>query len=367
MKIYLRLISVLLILCALLGAFTSCIDGFERPEVPDNGITNGDGTGDGSDGGTGGGSGDNTDDGTGDGSGDGSGDVSVYGTNVSGQHGNIGSVPTLSGNDPYKNITQTEFYANYTPATSYEDAYYRSQHGLLSGTISYATGAPTLAKNRPVQDGMLVRNTSECYSLGGEAYTILDSEGNAVMTIYKCGAYIALEEVAAYVYAFGTYPANHNSNKKAKPTESKFGQYLRVNYSQFSGDTTRFPDEPKLPNANGGGGKLQYWEMDIGGASYNNGTKITRGAYRIVFGKKDLNNNGVYEYGELHVFYTYNHYEDFQEYLNYYGGWSDRFGFETGGSVAGKPSQYVGVYWGDLLHGKVVAVVVIPYVEKIYA
>ena len=75
----------------------------------------------------------------------------------------------------------------------------------------------------------------------------------------------------------------------------------------------------------------------------------------------------MYEYGELHVFYTYNHYEDFQEYLNYYGGWSDRFGFETGGSVSGKPSQYVGVYWGDLLHGKVVAVVVIPYVEKIYA
>ena len=239
MKIYLRLIAVLLILCALLGAFTSCIDGFEHPEVPDNGITNGDGSGDG----TGDGSGNNTNDGTG----GGSGDIGGYGSNVSGQHGDIGSVPTLSGNDPYKNITQTEFYANYTPATSYEDAYYRSQHGLLSGTISYSTGAPTLAKNRPTEDGMLVRNTRECYSLGGEAYTILDSEGNAVMTIYKCGAYIALEEVAAYVYAFGTYPANHDSNKKAKPTESKFGQYLRVNYSQFSGDTTRYPNEPKLP------------------------------------------------------------------------------------------------------------------------
>ena len=346
MKIYLRLIAILLILCALLGAMTSCIDGFDRPEFPDGGISNGDGTG------------------------DGSGDVEdlPYGTNVSGQHGDIGTTPTLSGNDPYKTITQAEFYANYTPATSYEDAYYRTQHGLLSGTISYATGAPTLAENRPTtDDGLFVRNTRECYSLGGEAYIILDSRGNEVMTIYKCGAYIALEEVAAYVYAFGTYPANHDYNKKAKPTESKFGQYLRVNHTQFSGDTTKYPNEPNLPNASGGGGNLQYWEMDIGGSGYNNGSKITRGAYRIVYAKKDINRNGVYEYGELHVFYTYNHYNDFQEYLNYFGGWTDRFGFETGGSISGKPSQYVDLYWGDLLHGKVVAIVVIPYVEKMYA
>ena len=356
MKLWLRAIALILILTALVGVFTSCDLLVELPDYNSDGGTNGDGD-EIDNGGNG-----NTD---GDNNGGNGGTASGYGSNVSGQHGDIGTKPTLSGNDPYENVSQTEFYEDYTPATSYEDAYYRTQHGLLSGTISYATGAPKIAQIRPTVDGQLVRNTREIYTLGGEAYTILDPNGNPYMTIYKCGAYIALEEVAAYVYAFGTYPPNHDANKKAKPTSSKFGQYLRVNYSQFSGDTTHYPNEPNLPNANGGGGKLQYWEMDIGGKSYNNGTKITRGAYRIVFAKKDINGNGVYEYGELHVFYTYNHYEDFQEYLNYYGGWTDRFGFETGGSISGKPSQYVAVYWGDLLNGKAVAVI-IPRFDKRY-
>ncbi len=333
MKFSLKAIALILLLSAFIGVLTSCGLYFTDVLNGNGGGING---------------------------GDGNNDIPVldYGTNVSGQHGDIGTKPTLSGNDPYKDVSQSEFYADYEPASSYEDAYYRTQNGLLSGTISYATGAPTLAENRPTKDGQLVKNTRELYSLGGEAYTILDANGNAVMTIYRCGAYVALEEVAAYVYAFGTYPPNHSPNKKDKPTNSIFGKYLRVNHSQFSGDTTRYPNEPKLPNANGGGGTLQYWEMDIGGASYNNGTKITRGAYRIVYAKRDINGNGIYEHGELHVFYTYNHYEDFQEYLNYFGGWSDRFGFETGGSISGKPSAYVNVYYGDLLHGQVVAIII---------
>ncbi len=352
MKIALRAIALILILSVIIGTLSACdIDSFLNLGNPDGGVTDGGNVG-------------GTTDGGNDGEGDGT--TAGFGTNVSGQHGDIGTKPTLSGNDPYKDASQSEFYANYTPATSYEDAYYRTQNGLLSGTISYSTGAPALANNRPMQDGMLVRNTREIYSHGGEAYTIVDASGNAVMTIYKCGAYIALEEVAAYVYAFGTYPPNYDPNKKAKPTNSVFGKYLRVNHSQFSGDTSRYPNEPKLPNANGGGGTLQYWEMDIGGASYNNGTKITRGAYRIVYAKRDINRNGMYEIGELHVFYTYNHYEDFQEYLNYYGGWSDRFGFETGGSVYAKPSPYVNVYWGDLLHGRTVVAIIFNF-EKRYA
>ena len=31
------------------------------------------------------------------------------------------------------------------------------------------------------------------------------------------------------------------------------------------------------------------------------------------------------------MFYTYNHYNDFQEYLNYEGGWGEMFGNITGG------------------------------------
>ena len=270
MKLTLRVIALILLLSALVSAFAAC-DYISFPEDINGTHENGGSNSAGGDESTNTGSGNN---GTNSGNNNdgGNGTVEGYGSNVSGQYGNIGTKPVLSGNDPYKNVSQSEFYANYTPATSYEDAYYRSQNGLLSGTISYATGAPTLAQNRPMQDGKFVRNTREIYTLGGEAYTILDSEGNAVMTIYKCGAYIALEEVAAYVYAYGTYPPNHSTSKSTKPANSIFGKYLRVNHSQFSGDTTKYPNEPKLPNASGGGGSLQYWEMDIGGSSYNNGT-----------------------------------------------------------------------------------------------
>lgn len=36
-------------------------------------------------------------------------------------------------NDPYTNVDQEEFYENYQPATSSADAYFRTQHGLMSG------------------------------------------------------------------------------------------------------------------------------------------------------------------------------------------------------------------------------------------
>jgi hypothetical protein len=48
------------------------------------------------------------------------------------------------------------------------------------------------------------------------------------------------------------------------------------------------------------------------------------------------------------VFYTYNHYNDFQEYLNYYGGWGEMFGNVTGGGTLSSkydcnPTPYVPV------------------------
>ena len=112
MKIYLRLISILLILSAILGAFTSCIENIGMRNPPDDTTENIGGNG------------------SGDGTGDGTGDADGYGSNVSGQHGNVGTVPTLSGNDPYENVSKNAFYSNYTTASSYEDAYYRTENGL---------------------------------------------------------------------------------------------------------------------------------------------------------------------------------------------------------------------------------------------
>ena len=261
--------------------------------------------------------------------------------------------------DPYKNVSAAEFYANYTVATDNTDAYFRSQHGFMSGSLTVPDQAPTLSAYRPKNGDLYIRNSQMLLSEDGTTYTVVDAYGNEAFEVYRDGAYITLEEVAAYVYAFGTYPKNHSASKNASPSSSVWGEYLRLNHTAFSGDTSRYPYEPVLPNISGCGGTLHYYEMDVGTTGtdcdptyyatiYNDGYTITRGAARIVYGKQDLNGNGIYEIGEFHVFYTYNHYNDFQEYLNYQGGWGEMFGNITGGgTISSKydyaPTEYVRV------------------------
>lgn len=300
-----------------------------------------------------------TETGTGDEMGNGTGD----GTGSEDQIGNgneSGDVDTeedseveFPTSDPYEGMTKAEFYANYKPATCLADALYRSKHGFLSGSLEVPGQYAKEADYRPMDNGQYVRNTDSFYADDGNTYIVVDSKGKEVMRIYKGGAYITLEEVAAYMYAFGgsqdNIPANYTSSKKTKPTNSMWGEYLRVNHSYFTGSTTKYPYEPELPNISGCGGDLQYWELDIGttgtvtpgyqGKLYNNGTTITRGAARVVYGRQDLNRNGIYEQNEVYVFYTHNHYNDFREYLNYYGGWGEMFGNVTGGGVFDSKTQ----------------------------
>ncbi len=272
------------------------------------------------------------------------------------------------GADPYVGMTADEFYENYTPAESYMDAYYRTKHGFLSGMLETPSAEPTVSDYQPKNNGKLVRNTDMIYLNGGNTYVVCDADGNEVFRVHRGGAYVTLEEVAAYMFAFGgsstNIPANYTASKKTSPATSKWGIYLRVNHSGFSGDTEKYPREPELPNIRGCGGSLQYYEMDIGTPTYNNGNKISRGACRIVYGRNDLNRNGIYEAGELHLFYTYNHYEDFQEYLNYYQGWGEIFGYDSRSIGSTKPSPYIAVaYYGmaDYCAGNIAAVIVIPW------
>lgn len=253
--------------------------------------------------------------------------------------------------DPYSDVDEFEFYLNYTVATSYADAYFRTQHGLMSGSLTVPDQEPQIPASQPKQNGKLIRNSRMRYEDDGNTYVVTDVNGKESFRVYRGGAYVTLEEVAAYVYAFGTCPENYDSNKNAKPGSSVWGEYLRVNHTPFSGDTSRYPYEPILPNISGCGGTLYYYEMDIGTTGtdcdpdfpctlYNNGKTITRGAARIVYGKQDLNENGVYEEGEFYLFYTYNHYNDFQEYLNYEGGWGEMFGNITGGGSISSTYDY---------------------------
>ena len=261
--------------------------------------------------------------------------------------------------DPYSEITKEEFYADYTPACCNQDAIHRSRHGFLSGSLEVPGQYAQETQKRPMENGKFIRNTSAEYIDNGNTYIVTDSNGKEVMRIHKAGGYITLEEVAAYMYAFGggeNIPANYTSKKRAQPSSSVWGEYLRVNHSYFLGNTNKYPYEPELPNISGCGGDLRYYEMDIGTTGtttpgyspkpYIQGNKIERGAARVVYARQDLNGNGTFENEEVYVFYTHNHYNDFREYLNYYGGWGEMFGNVTGGGeysskTNANPTPYV--------------------------
>ena len=240
--------------------------------------------------------------------------------------------------------------AGYRPAGSYQEALDRTQKGELSGYPYVPDQAPIISDYRPIADGKYIKNTTE-YFIDENTYVVVDAYGREVFRIYRGGAYITLEEVAAYVWAFGDIPANHSTSKKTSPTASIWGEYLRVNHTKFSGDTGKYPYEPVLPRISGCGGDFTYYEMDIGTTGtdcdpsyaavlYNNGYSITRGAARIVYARFDRNGNKIIEPDEKHVFYTYNHYNDFQEYLNYANGWGEMFGNITGGGTISSKTDY---------------------------
>ena len=284
--------------------------------------------------------------------------------------GDLGAVDNsgnISSDDPYQNVDIDEFYRNYTPATSYLDAYYRTKHGLMSGKIDAQAQEPTISTYRPTSDGKYIRNSEYLYSEDGLTYYVVDAYGEIVFEVYKGAAYVVLEEVAAYVFAFGEPPANQTTSKDTEPEDSIWGKYLRLNHTQFSGDTSKYPYEPKLPNITGCGGSYVYYEMDIGTLGtdcdpsytpkiYNNGKTITRGAARIVYSSYDRNNNKKLEPDEKYVFYTYNHYNDFEEYLNYLGGWGEMFGNITGGGKISSKTNYNPTPYPKTVSSKISAV-----------
>lgn len=279
--------------------------------------------------------------------------------------GRIGSVlsnvieinPNTVSSDPYTGVSSSTFHGSgYTKATSYKDAQYRTDHNLMSGDISAQDQRPTIATNRPyyMQNGKTIfyRNSTVLFLDGGNTYIVFDADGYVVNRIYKGGAYVTLEEVAAYVMAFGDIPANYTSNKSPSPASSPWKSYLRANHSYFSGSTSSYPYEPVLPNISGCGGVYRYYEIDIGTTGtdcdpkyvskiYNNGTTITRGAARIVYSRyTDSSSTEFTDINERYVFYTYNHYNDFQEYLNYQYGWGEMFGNVTGGGTLSSKTDY---------------------------
>ncbi len=238
----------------------------------------------------------------------------------------------------------------YRPAGSAGEAQDRAEQGLPAGYLYVPDQAPVISPDRPMQNGQYIRNTALTY-VDEDTYVVVNAAGEEVFRVYRGGGYITLEEIAAYLYAFGDVPANYNEGKKLSPDNSIWGEYLRLNHSKFSGNTQKYPYEPMLPRISGCGGDLQYYEIDIGTTGtdcdpgysvrpYNDGVRITRGAARIVYARFDANGNAVIDPEEKYVFYTYNHYNDFREYLGYYNGWGEMFGNITGGGELSSKYNY---------------------------
>ncbi len=351
----LKLSCLMLVIAVLVGVLASC--NFELP----NGVLGGGNTDNGTDGNGNNGTNGNENNGTG-------GNESGTHGGTEGDSGADDNTPTLPDahshdwtSNPYTGIAKEDFYRSYTEACCYLDATYRTELYLMSGDISDQDQAPTRADYMPKSDGKNVKNSSHLYSADKNTYYVTDGNGNVVDMVFRGAAYVTLEDVAAYVYAFGNIPANYTTAKKGTPSTDPWGKYLRLNNSAFSGSTTKYPYEPAFPRISGCGGDLSYYEIDIGTTGtdcdpedyrpeiYNNGSRITRGAARIVYARFDKRDNVVANTeAERFVFYTYNHYNDFEEYLNYRGGWGDMFGNITGGGkISDKyncnPTPYVTV------------------------
>ena len=269
-------------------------------------------------------------------------------------------IVNVVGGNPYLDINKNEFYNNYKRATSLLDSQYRSECYLMSGDITPQDQEPEIASNQPKQGNMLIHSTTRDFSNNDNVYTVYNVNGEKEFDIYYGGAYTSLEEVAAYIYAWGEVPVNYDPDKDAQPYNSNWGEYLRANNTYFSGNTKKYPYEPELPNISGiDNGNVMYYEIDIGTTGtdcdpkydpeiYNDGERIVRGAARIVYTYSYINGDPVSD-EDRYVFYTYNHYNDFQEYLNYYNGWGEMFGNVTAGNEYGEvnpynpPSDYVPV------------------------
>ena len=162
--------------------------------------------------------------------------------------------------------------------------------------------------------------------------------------IYYGAGYTSLNDVANYLLAFGEVPKNSNYNKNSngrRQSVSEWGEYGRCNTGAFSGDTSKYPYEPLIPTVS----INRFVETDfgtLGGYSninevtgtayhqeiYNDGTRIERGAARFVF----TSDARITSIDDRFVFYTYNHYNDFQEFLNFNNGWGIRFGNVSAGN-----------------------------------
>ncbi|MEG0034479.1 MAG: hypothetical protein RR909_01730 [Bacilli bacterium] len=259
--------------------------------------------------------------------------------------------------DPYANINTIaevkDFYKSYTPSTSYEDAQFRTKHMLISG--SSAASDYKVALTRPVGDTTAVRNTFMDYTYRDdgsyESYKLY-SLNKTFTTIYYGGGYSDINEVAAYLFAFGEVPPNVNKDKAKLNAfvKTNWWRYARVNDGYYSGPSaTSHIYEPYLYGQRND--TVSYNETDFGDWEFFNDiiydkkyTPTTyiknsegsisgsRGNLRFLYTTADKNPSNKNDFSKRRVYFTFNHYNDFVEYLNYRDGFGQQFGNMTKGN-----------------------------------
>lgn len=286
--------------------------------------------------------------------------------------------------NPYVNIVsdldKLDFYSNdYQRASSYIDAMYRTEMKLVSGDIrdthDDANYPLNHLPNRDLRQLHSYRINEGVYEFNEDgsfqSYTINTLHGKT-KKIYYGAAYVSLDDIAAYLFAFGRGPANYIANKKQQSLAIReWGEYGRVNDAYYSSDVTEYKYEPMLPHTDNGGirgeNMYNYHELDFGytmvpsgygnvlaSRPYNNGSSINRGSVRFVYTAETYEGQWGSEYIPVehrHVFLTYNHYNDFVEYLNYEGGWGANFGWMSAGNeyCGGKSKNQYGLGYNEFI------------------
>lgn len=198
------------------------------------------------------------------------------------------------------------------------------RYGTESAAASCAvtvTGATTGTKYDPYRIAPV--------KASGSSATVYDVEWSSSLSRYVASVYKTLNtttdyieqaDVAAYFEAFETYPRNYKTSKSLALSYGTSGRVVSTyDWGDYGGSSDYSVAVPGTVN-----GKT-YYELDIGtpstNGSYNDGSSITRGTYRIVAvpGVATTaypDSNWSSGYAPL-CLYTTDHYKSFAEYYNH--------------------------------------------------
>lgn len=258
-------------------------------------------------------------------------------------------------------FTNSTYWMNLGYASDYTTALNLTSNKSLSGDDRLTDYLPNSATNNPQNAaGIYYRVSTMNYGDNGNSFRINTLDGSEGPVIYKNAAYTNIEDVAAYIVAFGDVPPNARYTKGSTTSAiNNWGPIARVNYAYYSNNNDDYKYETECYTHSQYFNKTQssneywyhYFESDIGATlwndepyqrrynngnslkKYNDGNTITRGTLRFVWTRYWTNQEhgssltrDINESYERNVYYTTTHYNDFQQYLNYYGGWAERIG-----------------------------------------